>query len=511
MEEPAGKNRWAALGVGLAPLLVLLCGLTYLLSTPVGGAPDEVSHFVRVVGLSDGVLFGDAVPLDTPYGPLTGEQLEAVNLDAGYFDVPSGVQTLIDCTQDQDASRPWTCPVLGPDSGAVRAISHHARTSPVPYFLPAALSQFGGTSTSKFYLARVGFLLQNTLLAFVAALALQRTRLRWRPSVLGAVLLSITPVFLWQTGLLAPNSTELYGLVAFTASFLAALAHPASNWWIAATAVGALAVSTRDLGFVYVPSIVLFTLVFRWSRDRLRMMRARHRLVGSVVIAVTSILGAVWRLVVTAPAPQLDLSVRSIWTRVERLRTLSIDSIGRVGVLDIPTQSFVAALWATAFVVVVLWKAARSVHWAKVLGAMIAYWSVANIVLNLVISAKGFTWFGTQARYTAFVPVVFVLIGAATAPPPSGESRLIARIERSCAVPLATAVTSAAHFLTSVHVHHRWANGLADGIGFRRAVWSPPGGWGVVLVLSAVATLAYLVGLILWSDRLRRDRPALLS
>lgn len=477
----------------LVPLTLFLCGLTYLVGTPLGGAPDEFSHFVRTVGLSQGVLLGDAVPPDTPYGAFQGENLRSVNLEARFLDAPAGLRGLVDCLAQQTSDEAWGCPDLASDDSVEQFISHHATSSPLPYVVPALASRLASAPTTRFYLARLGFLIQNTLLVVLAVAALGRARLRWTPITQGAAVLCVTPVFLWQTGLVSPNSTEVYALVAFSSTVVATLRNPTSRWWQALTAVGVCAIWCRDLDFIYVPSILLIPLVFRNGRFDARLVPLRSRLSLLLIIGCAAFGAMWWKRALAAPIPDLDLSPSSLWLRIERLRTLSIDSIGRLGILDIATQPVVAVVWPIAFVAIWAALVVRSRHWRLVLLIASCYWTIANVVLNLVISARGFTWFGTQARYTIFLPLVCLLIGLGTAPKAVGESGFGNRGTTDSVVWGSAFVAAACHFLTFVHVHHRWANGLGHEVNFRNTNWAPPGGWVLTFILTVASTAMIIV------------------
>ena len=475
------------------PFVILLCGLIYLVATPLDGSGDEDSHLIRMIGLSHGDLLGRDVPVDTPYGAFSGPKLAAINKEAGAFEVPQDIVPLLECTLAQQPAEPWTCPRLPLRPASELHISHHARVLPTTYLLPAVLSRLAGGTSGKFFLGRLGYLLQNVALVGIASAAIRRARLPWSGLTTSALVLACTPVLLWQTGLIAPSSTENFAYIAFVAAAVTALRLPTSRWWIGATLLGTLAALCRDLGFVFAPLLLGVLLLFTPWRETVKLFSSRARLVSLLSIGSACVLGLVWRLRFESRTSGVDLSAHSIASAFRRLGSLSIDAVARLGWLDIPTQHVAGVPWATAVVAVWGTLLLRSLHWVRVIGLAVGAWCAVNMVLILVINAKGFTWFGTQARYTAFLPVCFVLIGLATARCADEVFSGWGLISDRSLLWATCVVASTGHLITYFRTAHRWANGLSHPMDLGHAAWSPPGGWSLMTFLAFVDAACLVV------------------
>jgi hypothetical protein len=410
--------------------LFVVLGLCWAITTPPGGGVDEPSHYVRMVGLAQDDLFGDPIPLDTPFGDLTGDQLVRVNSEGGLYLLPGtkreptacnvfDVQIAYSCAPNPVTAEPQVHP------------SYHARYLPGSYLLPALFSRLGDTTWKTLVAGRVGFVVQNAVLLWVAALALAGWARRYRTVSTGPAVvlaLSITPLLMFLSGTLSPSSTEILGVAACAAAMLRAFRDGSSRWLWTATACGAVAAWSRDLGG---PAVVLAVIVVAMlepgSRERWRERRS---------------------------------SDMAAWS-----------------VLALPMDGVAELLWTVLLVVGVAMAAVRLQPRARAVAAgLVLVYVLVGVVLSSSMHASGF---GLQGRY--LLPVAAVLVMVLVGYGSTGSLHW-------GWVRVALVVAAIGQFSTLLVSAQRNAIGLnGSAIDFARAAWTPPSGWWVWLVAAALA------------------------
>jgi hypothetical protein len=230
--------------------VLFLLGLSWVLGAAPSSSADEDSHYIRMVGLSRGDVVGRDVPIDTPadgYTRHSGRQLQRLNVESGIYHLSPGELPADPCNRFRPA-QPFVCAPRTP-SATNEIRSYHARTLPMSYVIPALLSRLGTGTASKLVLGRLGFLVQACALLVVAFVACGRW-LRRSPWAVGCVLTAMTPLAVYEFGVLAPSGTEFAAVVSFTAALWRALHDDEPRWWWLASALGAVAVLSRDTGLV---------------------------------------------------------------------------------------------------------------------------------------------------------------------------------------------------------------------------------------------------------------------
>lgn len=466
-------------------------GLAWALSTPPGAAPDEPSHYIRMVGLSRGELFGARVdPTTPPPGPLPSvEAVERMNREAGWYRLEQSLAPPGAC----NAFRPdlaFTCaepPAGDPsaDRGDDRYISYHARYLPGAYIVPAALSSMGSTMWQKLFLGRIGFVLQATALFAVAARAVAvRARSIGRPpTAVGVVLaLSVTPLLAFMVGTLAPNATEVLAVAACTAAAMV-LGRQWSQAWVW-TLVGCAVVASwsRDLG---APTVLLALIAVAIVEPGLVAgARAHHRAVRApaIVVVVAAVSAMVWQLVNKVSILRWPASWTEVGDGLAETAESVIAAVGLVGWLDVRVHRAVEVAWlvlAAGGVGALLTAVTRRTR--LVVAALAAIGVVLGTELSIAMRAAGF---GLQARFLLPVVAIGVVVLATAAHRGGPWSPATVRAGLGFA-----AVGHMAMLLRSAHRH---ANGLGQPIDLRDPVWSPPLGWAlsVTVMLVAVALVA---------------------
>jgi hypothetical protein len=474
-----------------------LLGFAWLVSNPPGAAPDEDSHYVRMVGLSYGHLIGHDVPVSRDAGIVQAR----VDTESGAYDLPGTAPPPIQCHIFR-AERPYDCAAPPAVAGTIRAISYHARTLPLAYGLPALLSRLAASTFGKLYLGRLGFLIQNTALVFLTLIAVPGSPAVRRPDVVAALYLAFTPLAAFLMGQLATSGTEITAYVAFVACLLRVLSTPTSRWWWATVAMGSVALWTRDLGVLMVPTLTVLVLVSQISATR-RLARLLPRSAIALGLAAWAVIwgGALlWHEWLQYPVQLPTVPLSALRAVVADLRETAHGSVGRVGWLEVNLNVTLVRLWLGAAILVGLYLAATNRRWAAVTAVCVAFWIGVNIWLTLHLTAAGF---GNQARYTLAIPMTMILIAAECA-----RLRPFRSKWPEAVVYLTAVVTAVGHFSMLLLNARRHAHGLGDTpISFSHAVWSPPIGWPATLALCAVACAA-VAALPLLRAIPRRATPA---
>ena len=284
-------RRWAPV------VLFFGVGFAWLLSSPPGSGPDENSHFIKTVGVGRGDLTGDDIPAGTPQPDFAPSQWELVDNLGGIFHTPGALPVPNVCNAF-DPGKPFDCPQPAAVPGTIVQRSVHGHYLPLAYVVPGVLT-LGSSSTHRaMLLGRLGFLLEDTALFPIAVAALGAARIRLSSSSAGLLVLSATPLLLYQSGTLAPNATETLSLIAFVCALVATVRLRSRQWWWIAAIVGSFAAWTRDLGFpclvLFIPAVAIAVPVsMDWVRSRLRSS-------DGIAVGVLALSGAgsvLWQLV----------------------------------------------------------------------------------------------------------------------------------------------------------------------------------------------------------------------
>jgi hypothetical protein len=479
------RRAWSAPAVATLAFVVL--GLAWALSTPPGAAPDEPSHYIRMVGLARGDLVGERVDPATPTpGALpTPEAIARMNREAGRYDVPRLLTPPEPCNAFRP-ELPFACPWSPVDSPSGSYISYHARYLPGAYVVPAAVSRVGGTMWQTLFAGRVGFLLQATALLVVVA-----TAIRARCSVLGrlstgsAVVLtmSVTPLVVFMAGTLAPNGTELLAVAACTASAMVLTVRWSSRWLWCAAICSVVASWSRDLG---APTVVLalgaVALVEPSLGAALRSHRGEVRM--PVLVAATGAVSAVvWQLFNKVSILRWPGSWSEVATGLAEVGYVVPASVGLVGWLDTRVHPLVENGWVVIAALgagAVLTRVAARVQ--RVVAGVAAVGLLVGVELALGLRAAGF---GLQARFllpiAAIAVVVLVMAPQRAAPWAPGVVRAV------------LVVAAVGHLAMLLRAAHRHAQGLGQGVGFDEAVWAPPLGWVTSISLMVVGSVLVAV------------------
>jgi predicted membrane protein DUF2142 len=462
--------------VGLAFALLLAA---WVVATPPFAAPDEASHYLRALNISQGHLLGAKIRY--PNVPLTPAEQAFVNHDTRAVDVPAAL------------TPPNVLCVNGkPDlSGHCVEASPTGDYYPPAYLLPALALKLSSTTGTAMWASR--FLSAALCLVFLLlAAALVWGGNGW--SLLG-LLGAVTPMVLFVSSIINPSGLETAAALAAAAAVLRIARAPARvpGWvWVALGLSGAVTVLAFQAG----PAFLLGDMAVGAAllgRSGLRELRARDpRRLGAVAVTLATavVLWFVYGRVSGASHSHFGVHpfLHSLRVGITQLGYVLRDAVGNFGSLT-----------------VLLPSAARWIWWLLVLGLVAgALWlgnrrerliMVGVVVLALAFPVLAYAWvyrysgFGMQGRQVLPVLMLISLV--------AGE--LVYRRLEVARRPKARWVLGASVAAVALFQAYAWWYDARDAAGapgtlrfYAHATWSPPLGWIVWIVVAALGTLALL-------------------
>jgi hypothetical protein len=351
--------------VGLVAFLVILT-TAWIVLTPFGGYPDDLDHYLRAAGVSEGQVVGTPVPgvAEMPVPPKSccepGPAMAYwVQSGIRHVDVPPvleperipcGVainQPRSDCTKDTTDTSTSYQTTMG-------------TIEPSAYLLPGVAMAIVRDSSLSFRVAR----LANAVLE-ILALGLVLAGCARRPNFARRVAgfcLAATPMVAFVISSGSPNAFETAGAIGV---WIAALElssgstdeRAPATLWAGFLLSGLLLVTARSLGPVWLLGIVGLTLMTRRRRPLIAACRASRRwAVATVaVLAAGAVTTVVWEAKVQ-PHVALDAAfargqLRPSFHDIPRVLH---EVIGGLGNLDIYVPEPAAKIWVGLVLVMIL-------------------------------------------------------------------------------------------------------------------------------------------------------------
>ncbi len=454
---------WAFLAIYL-----LIAGL-WAIGTPPMSSVDEPSHAIKAAAVVRGQLSGDQAGLRVGTGVV---QVPRLFLES---------QSLV-CTAGQPEITATYCPPnLGQDlSETVDVTTSAVRYNPLYYAFAGLPSLFGNSISTFYWMRLVGGLLAAWMLALAARSLAELTGAYWP---FAALLVSITPMTVFMSASINPQSVELAGAILLWVAVLALLRSPDPDLLhrrlFRLTLATVFVANVRGLGPLLVVVIVLTGLaISRWA-DIVALLRSRLSWIYGAVCGLSVVAGYAWTVGAdTLTMPTTEDYPALTGETILRLTTASTgwyteQSIGVFGWLEVPMPDWVYLGYAGLVLVIVIAGLAFG-RWRE----QVAIVALACLVVVLPIYAEfgqahfiGQFW---QGRYGLPIAVGVPLVAAfalqqARPPLPGWIGR---RVMITVAIPFALLQ---AHAL-AVDIR-RQVNGLsADSpwFGWADDAWLPP-------------------------------------
>jgi hypothetical protein len=371
-------------------------------------APDEASHYLRALTITNGSLLGPHAVL--PVAPATPEQAAWVRPDTRSVEVPAALSPPNELCLDGRPNRQGSC----------REASYNGDYHPLPYLLPAVALLVSDHADGAVRLSRLASALPCAGLLALAAFLLAGGG-GW--ALLG-LLVALTPMVLFVASVLNPNGLEVAGATACTAAVLRVARDRGSppHWvWAALGLSGAITVLAWQLGPPFVALSLLLGAALL-GREGLRALPRRPLLgvAGAILLALVAYLvyGEASGLMHATfdPTPvlhSLRLGVHELWPTLR-------DSVGHFGLLTVKLPVPAYVLWALATLALLAYAARRAAARSRaVLAVTVAVGLAFPVLLHAWVQRH--TGFGMQGRYVLpalmLAPLLAGHLLAASRPP----------------------------------------------------------------------------------------------
>ena len=468
--------------VALVVLGLVLLLSAWIMATQPFAAPDEASHYLRALSITNGRILGPKVRYPLVPG-LTPTEMAWLDRDTRAVMVPARLSPPnVNCLNGK------------PDfSGRCLEATPNGNFPPLGYFLPAVALSVSHDASTGIWLSRVASALPS--LAFLLlALALLWAGTAW--SLLG-LLAATTPMVLFASSVMNSSGLAITACLAFAASVLR-VTRPrarAPGWvWAAFALSGAGAILSWPLGLAFViGDVALFAVLLgRRGLRQLRSGSSRQIRLSALALLAASVVSLIYSRLSGLGAAHFGISPirRSLGAGLDQLSPVLHDAVGTFASLTVHLPP--AAYWIWWLLVLALLAGA---FWLGENGDRLVLAAVA--VLALAFPVLFFAWFdrltgfGLQGR-EVLPPLMLVPLVA-------GEiifrhSSAI-RQERSGQLALSGVIALIAGFQAYAWwFSARSAAGAPHTIRFyAHATWSPPLGWPPWIVVAGLGSVALLM------------------
>jgi hypothetical protein len=472
-------------------IVTILAGMWGLANPPFAG-PDEPAHVIRAHALDHGQLTGDEPSSRTTKRP--GDQ------DVLVVRAPSiyGTATVACFAFKRDISA--SCLAFDESSHTTDVGTSSARHPPAYYAVVGAVSWLHRPGSGTVYLMRfVGALIMGAFVA-TAITALRRSA---APALVAAgLLLAITPMVLFVSGVVNPSVPEVAASLAFWVAGLVLVS--GSHERVDKRLVTVLGVAgctlalSRQLGPLWLGLTTLTMLAMTSRRLLINLARSNWARLWGALIVASAVAQMAWDIYAKPLDVRLTTQRQKNFDTAEILRNTFGASFNRVrqmigdfGWLDTPSPALTWILWITAaallFFLAVMWARRRDLF--ILIGLLVATISVPALLESTRYEDVGnFFW---QGRYTlplaVGLPVLSAFVLASTE---RGRQLATSRL-----LVVTGIVVCVAHILAFAQNLRRYTVGYDGEIQFwKHPEWSPP-------VSSLLLTIGYtivVIGFVWW-------------
>ena len=461
---------------GLAALAIALLLGAWLFSTLPFQAPDEASHYLRALSITNGQLLGRKT-LYTEPSPITSTQRRWTSGNTRAVDVPGHLSPPnVTCAAD---NQPDTTP-----AGCVEQ-SYTGNYPPLPYLLPAAALAVSHSADGALWLGRVASALPCLaliVLAFVFAISGGL----WP---LFGLLVALTPMSLFVGSLINPNGLQIAANLAFAVGLLRVVRDPrtVSRAEIAAVAIsGAVVVLAWQLGPLFaVCDLALAGALL--DRRRAGELLDRRGLIPVVAVAISGslLLYAVWAAVsgLANGGVSFDQLRSHVTAALHQFEPILHQSVGSFGSVSIPVPHGLYLAWLV--IALALGAAAVAVSPWRLRVVAVATPLLAMLV-PLVFFALIYVDTGWQLQGRYVLPLIAL--------PPLLWGELVGRARAAVArfwlLPVAGIAATAVLQCWAWWTNARASASATHAFWFlANPVWNPPVGWPVLTAAALVGGL----------------------
>ena len=462
--------------VSFAAFLAL--SLCWVLATPLSGVPDEPAHVIKAAAVVRGQFSGTTVVAQGQTVQVQVPQWVADSADLLCF------VGRLDYTPNCDH------PPVSDSSALVSATTTAGNYNPVYYAIVGLPSLVMEGRLGLFAMRALSAALTALFVGGMFAALFQLSRRRW--AVTGAIV-AVTPMVLFLTGSVNPNSLEVATTGAIFANLLLVFERAGDRHgfagrivWVAAAS--ALLANTKALSLLWLAIVVVAVLVLAPPSAFRPVFSRLSTWLGIAVIGIASAF-ALWWVVGAGSLASVPFGGAGTsfghGAEIQINRTFEYYQalIGAFGWLDNLAPQGVLWFWGTVIGALILAALgfARARERIALIFALLALLILPVCLQAVVVHDQGFIW---QGRYVLAVFIVVMLVAGVAIDrrfAPSWNPLY----NRLVGILLALAIV--AHVWAFVSALRRDVIGIAPDLYFIdmvvRPAWQPPSGW---ILLTAV-------------------------
>ncbi|MFI9328026.1 DUF2142 domain-containing protein [Kitasatospora sp. NPDC052868] len=477
--------------------LFLALGASWSVATPIGASPDEHAHLIRAAAVARGQIEGREVMVPHMVAGIEGHFAETgVTLPKFYQDL----KDVNACYVFQSEKSAACAPALKDSETEALVTTAAGRYNPA-YYLAVGWPSLVVSGEGGLYLMRLMSAVICAALLASAVVSAAEWRRRSLPML--GVLASATPMALFMAGMVNPSGPEIAaGILAWSAG-LPILMSPEPKLLtrrLARLGIGAIVlISIRPLGLIWFAGAVVFALLLQ-ERGALReVLRRRSAWLWATAVVAASVAALVWssahpdNSVIRTPDTLTALTAAR--KTFDNTFTYIQQMVGFFGWLDTAPPAATILLWAGIVVMLGLLALcfARAREVLAIVGSLIGIVMIPVVAQAMQASTLGMIW---QGRYllpfAVGLPIMATVICARQSWRPGMPWRRL--------LVLSSFTLSVANAAAFVWALRRNTVGTTGPFLMRPALWAPPGGWPLWVVVYTVAALV-LALLVVVTDR----------
>ena len=483
----------------------VLMGLAWAVSLPYDGIADEEAHYVKAVATAHLEFAGTKVPL-----PKTNAQIPQTNAEQTLdldentraYTIPAGLNPRdnVDCFILKPR-QPASCLQTPGSAGTTRVETYVGSYPPLGYAVQGIFASFFGSPSHALMAARLGNGLVCASLWGMAAVGFLAGARR-KGWLLAGLMSAITPSSVCLAWCVNPNGIEVAAAVAFIATLLSATRPDADpgTWWLVGAA-GFVLGASRPITPIWLLTGTLTVVAFRGVMPFIRRLRAGGRPAAAAVVlsGLGGLSTIVWNLAmaVQAPAAKRDWPsiARAAWHSFWYLQAGVISQVdwGEVGGVGRLPRSW--EILVGVFLAIGLAAGSWRQRAALVFAIVLYYVSMVGMIGLSVGSG-----FSIGGRYVLATAVALPLL--------SGEicQHKLPTWGRPFVI-LAALTVAESQMAVLYESSRRYAVGVSGTLKYlwSGSIWSPPGGWGLVMAFAVAGCLVLVAGAAFYSEGLRRS------
>lgn len=471
-------------------IFLVLGALTTLwsLASPLMTVPDEPAHAIKAAAVARGQFQAQS----------SSKQGDPLIVQVPAYIAKLGEQT---CTAFKSNVTAGCAPEIdGSDRQLTAAATTAGNYNPF-YYLFAGLPSRLLTGGPALYAMRIVSGLLTAVFLTMSFVAAARMQHRQWPLIASTV--ALTPMALYLSGSINPNSLEVAATAAFFLCLCVVLENSRSLASVRAFLIcmglaGFALANTRALSLLWLATALIVALIIYGWRPLVAIVRDGLGLAMTGLAVLGSVLGLIWLVIADSFKSLIGVPVsitpdQAFVTMLDRTFDYVSGYIGLMGWIDTPAPSGVQILFHFAFVALLVASltARRLRNRLALLPVIIGALMAPPLLQSQVIEELGYIW---QGRYLlAMVVLLLLTCGVAMAGDPFTGSSAAKRLS-----PWLLGMAVTAHAYAFLYLLRRYTVGIfplhTNWTEMSEPLWQPPLTW---QVLSTIYILVLTLGAVL--------------